>query len=88
MKKTVRAVVTLATVSSIGCSVATTVQRNTDAINRSSETIGTNTQAVNDSTKATGTLIPALQGVERLKQPMESVAAAQRCGPAAHPADR
>src|SRR5205823_10633572 len=55
MKKIVPALVTFAAVTSIGCSVATTVQRNTDAINRSSETIGTNTQAVSDSTKATGT---------------------------------
>src|SRR5262245_48565685 len=51
-----------------------TIRQNTEAINKSSATINTNTEAVTTSTKATGTLVPALEGVERLRGPMESVA--------------
>ena len=67
--------VALTILSASGCSFATAVQRNTDAINTSSSTIDTNSRAVAESTRATGTLVPALQGVERLHGPMESVAA-------------
>src|SRR5512144_863452 len=68
-------VLAIATFAAAGCSLATSVQRNTEAINASSATIDTNTKAVADSTRATGSLVPALQGVERLRCPMESVAA-------------
>src|SRR5205085_1120950 len=58
-----------------GCSVATTVRQNTMAINGSSATIGSNTAAIRESTMATTALVPALQGVNGLRAPLESVAA-------------
>ncbi|PYQ78281.1 MAG: hypothetical protein DMG01_11975, partial [Acidobacteria bacterium] len=72
--KHIPAIVVAAAITA-GCSVATTVRQNTDAINNSSDTIRRNTEAIGDSTRGTGALVPALQGVERLRGPMESVAA-------------
>jgi hypothetical protein len=80
MANTRIAVVLVAVLATTGCSLATSVRRNTDAIAMSSSAIGTNTRAVTDSTTATGSLVPALEGVERLRGPMESVAALDPTG--------
>src|SRR5688500_10937935 len=63
---------TIALVS--GCSVATNVRRNTEAIEGSSASIRSNTAAVQESTKGTSALVPALEGAERLRQPLTDVA--------------
>ena len=57
-----------------GCSVATNVRQNTEAINNSSAAIKGNTAAVQESTKGTSALVPALEGAERLRQPLTDVA--------------
>src|SRR6187200_1310808 len=57
-----------------GCSVATNIQHNTEAIDRSSASINTNTAAVQESTTGTTSLVPALQGAERLREPLQQVA--------------
>ena len=51
------------------------IRQNTEAIGRSSTAIDTNTKAIAESTSGTTSLIPALQGVQRLDGPMRSVAA-------------
>src|SRR5579864_2158999 len=61
-------------VAGAGCSLATSVRKNTDAIQASTDSIRSNTEAIGESTKGTATLVPALQGVERLSGPMQSVA--------------
>jgi hypothetical protein len=58
-----------------GCALSRSVRQNTDAIGGSTSAIAGNTEAIRASTAATGNLVPALQGVERLRGPMESVAA-------------
>src|ERR1051325_1365718 len=58
-----------------GCSVATTVRQNTMAIAGSSDTIRGNTAAIRESTMATTALVPALQGVNERRGPLDSVAA-------------
>ena len=60
--------------ASVSCSVATTVGRNTEAIEKSSATIQSNTAAIQESTKGTTALVPALQQVERLEGPLTRVA--------------
>ena len=64
-----------------GCSVATTVRQNTMAISASSDTIRMNTAAISESTKGTTTLVPALQGVNALRAPLESGRGAQPDAP-------
>jgi uncharacterized protein YoxC len=61
--------------SCTACSVMTPVRRNTRAVDHSSATIAANTQAVATSTNAMTSLVPALQGVQRLEEPMKEVAA-------------
>jgi len=65
----------LAAAAMTGCSFATTIRQNTAAINGSSDTIRTNTAAIGESTRGTTALVPALQGVNNLRAPLEAVAA-------------
>src|SRR6476659_247318 len=74
-----RAFALLPAAAMTGCSFATTIRQNTAAINGSSDTIRTNTAAIGESTRGTTALVPALQGVNNLRapldMPMQSVAA-------------
>jgi hypothetical protein len=59
----------------VGCSLATSINRNSDAIGKSTAAIASNTDTIAQSTKATGNLVPALQDVGKLQEPMKQVAA-------------
>jgi hypothetical protein len=59
----------------VGCSLATSINRNSDAIGKSTAAISSNTDTIAQSTKATGNLVPALQDVGKLQEPMKQVAA-------------
>ena len=58
-----------------GCNTAATIRQNTVGINASTDAIRTNSAAIAESTKGTTALIPALDGVNSLRAPLESVAA-------------
>ena len=57
------------------CTGGCAIKQNTAAIGGSTSAIASNTKAIQESTAGTTLLVPALQGVERLRGPMESVAA-------------
>ena len=73
MTNRLRAAALVSVVVSTGCSLATGIRQNTEAIGKSTTTIAHNTQAIQESTKGTTTLIPALQGTERLAEPLKAV---------------
>src|SRR6186713_1347690 len=73
-KRSLRLVFLLATLASVSCSVATTVGRNTEAIEKSSATIQSNASAIQESTRGTTALVPALQQVQKLEGPLTQVA--------------
>jgi hypothetical protein len=56
-------------------SLAMTLRENNDNIRASTAAIAANSQAIRQSTDGTAALVPALQGVERLREPMAAVAA-------------
>ena len=62
-------------VAGSGCALSRSVRRTPPPLAAAAPAIDGNTQAIHDSTAATGNLVPALQGVERLRGPMEAVAA-------------
>jgi hypothetical protein len=57
-----------------GCSLATTVRQNTDAIGRTNETVAANTVAVRESTSALGSLAKDINRTTELQKPLERVA--------------
>jgi hypothetical protein len=76
----VTAIVTIGAMSGamtlvMGCSLATSINRNSDAIGKSTSAISSNTDTIAKSTAATGNLVPALQDVGKLQEPMKQVAA-------------
>src|SRR4029450_11893898 len=73
MIKCLRALSLVAGLLSAGCSLATGIRQNSEAIGKSTATISANTQAIQESTKGTTTLIPALQGTERLAGPLQAL---------------
>jgi len=59
-------------VSAGGCALSRGVRGNTAAIGGSTSAIASNTKAIQESTAGTTLLVPALQGVEKLRGPMGS----------------
>ena len=75
LRRATAIVTTCAMATTASCSLATSINRNSDAIGKSTAAISSNTDTIAQSTKATGDLVPALQDVGKLQEPMKAVAA-------------
>src|SRR5262245_5079403 len=62
------------TATTSACSFGTVIQKNTDAIGRSTSTVETNIKAIEEASKGTTTLVPVLERVTRLEPPLQSIA--------------
>src|SRR5690349_16473315 len=69
-----RALVLLTIALGAGCSTAQAIRENSRAIAGSTASISMNTDAIRESTSGTTRLVPALDAVSKLEEPMRSLA--------------